>query len=81
MSIQEMQQDLIKQITAVNDKDILRMLDEELAYSIQSKDDLASLLSEEDLKELTMLASEPIDKNTISLKEFNSIMEQWSMRS
>ena len=80
MSIQQMQQQLISQISAVNDEDILRMLGEELSYSLQSQADLSTMLSETDFKELTMLADEPIDKNTMSLNEFNKIMDQWRMK-
>ncbi len=80
MSIQQIQQQLIDQIIAVKDKDILRMLGEELSYSLESKDDLAGLLDEADLKELITLANEPIDTNTMSLTEFNSIMDKWRMK-
>jgi len=80
MSIQQMQQQLINQISTVNDEDILRMLGEELSFSLQSHADLASVLSNDDLQELTMLASEPLDKDTMSLSEFDKIMEQWRMK-
>lgn len=80
MTIQQMQQQLIEQISTVNDEDILRMLGEELSYSVESKHDLGEMLSTEDHKELTMLANEPIDRNTMSLNEFNNIMEQWRMK-
>jgi len=80
MSIQQIQQQLIDQIIAVKDKDILRMLGEELSYSLESKDDLAGLLDEADLEELITLANEPIDTNTMSLTEFNSIMDKWRMK-
>ncbi len=80
MTIQKMQQQLIDQITGIKDEDILRMLGEELSYSIEAKNDLAGVLSEEDLKELIMLSKEPIDKNTMSFNEFNSIMEKWRMK-
>ena len=80
MSIQQMQQQLINQISAVNDEDILRMLSEELSYSLEGHADLASLLSNADFKELTLLADEPVDQNTISFNEFNAIMEQWRMK-
>ncbi len=80
MSIQQMQQQLISQISAVTDEDILRMLGEELSYSLQGRTDLATLLNEADHKELALLADEPVDKNTMSLDEFNKIMEQWRMK-
>jgi hypothetical protein len=80
MDIQQMQQQLIRQIGAVNNEDILRMLGEELSYSLQSKDDLSALLTEEDFIELTMLANEPVEQNTMSLNEFNSAMSKWRMK-
>ena len=80
MDIQQLQQQLINRISAVNNEDILRMLDEELNLSLQSYSDLATVLSKEDLQELRQLANEPIDKNTISLSEFDKIMDQWLMK-
>jgi len=38
------------------------------------------VLSNDDLNELTMLANEPLDKDTMSLSEFNNIMDQWRMK-
>jgi len=80
MNIQQMQQQLINQISTVNNEDILRMLGEELTYSLESHTDLATMLSADDLNELTMLANEPPEKDTMSLSEFNNIMEQWRMK-
>jgi hypothetical protein len=80
MSIQQMQQELINQISTIKDEQILQMLNEELSYSLQSRSDLSQLLTKEDLEELKMLANEPIDKNTISLEEFNRIMDKWRMK-
>ena len=80
MDIQQLQQQLINRISAVNNEDILRMLDEELNFSLQSYSDLATVLSKEDLQELRQLANEPIGKNTISLSEFDKIMDQWLMK-
>lgn len=80
MSIRQMQQQLINQISTVNDEDILRMLGEELSYSLESHADLATILSPDDLNELNMLANEPLEKDTMSLSEFNTIMDQWRMK-
>ncbi len=80
MSIQQMQQQLITKINSVNDEDILRMLGEELSYSLESQSDLSKLLSEPDLQELTLLSNEPAEKDVMSLNEFNNIMEQWRRR-
>ena len=75
-----MQQQLITKINSVNDEDILRMLGEELSYSLESQSDLSKLLSEPDLQELTLLSNEPAEKDVMSLNEFNNIMEQWRRR-
>ena len=80
MSIQQIQQQLIDNISIIKDENILKMLDEEVAYYLHNKEDLSKLLSEEDHKELVMLANEPIDKNTMSLNEFNTIMDEWNMK-
>jgi hypothetical protein len=80
MSIQQMQEHLIKQVGAVTDENILRMLDEELSFYLQHKDDAAIQLSKKDYEELTMLASEPEEGNTISFDEFKSIMDKWRMK-
>jgi hypothetical protein len=77
MSIQQMQQQLIQQINTINDEDILRMLGEELSYSVQGKQDLKSILSEEDFADLSQIADEPVGKDSISFQEFNSIMDKW----
>ncbi len=72
-----MQQQLIQQINTINDEDILRMLGEELSYSVQGKQDLKSILSEEDFADLSQIADEPVGKDSISFQEFNSIMDKW----
>ena len=79
MSIQQMQQQLIDHISTIRDENILKMLDEEVTFYLQNKDDLFGL-TESDYKELSILASEPIDKNTMSLNEFKSIMDKWRMK-
>ena len=56
------------------------MLDEELAFYLENKEYATTLLSEKDLEELTMLANEPIENNTISLIEFKNIMDKWRMK-
>ena len=39
-----------------------------------------AVLSDEDMEELKMLATEPLDKDTMTLSEFDNIMEQWRMK-
>lgn len=80
MSIQQMQEHLIKQVGAVTDESILRMLDEELSFYLQHKDDAKIQLSKKDYEELTMLANESEEGNTISFDEFKNIMDKWRMK-
>ena len=75
-----MQQQLITKINSVKDEDILRMLGEELSYSLESQSDLSNVLYEPDFQELTLLSNEPSDKDVMSLTEFNNIMDQWRMK-
>ena len=70
MSIQEMQQQIIEHVGEVKDENILRMLDEELSFYVQHKKDPSALLSEKGMEELISLASEPLEKNTMSFNEF-----------
>ena len=77
MSIQQMQEHLIKQVGAVTDENILRMLDEELSFYLEHKNDAAIQLSKEDYQELTALADEPIEGNTITFDEFKGIIDKW----
>ncbi len=80
MSIQQMQQQIIEHVGEVNDENILRMLDEELSFYLQHRKDSSALLSEKDLEELTMLANQPLENNTMSFNEFKSIMDKWRMK-
>ena len=80
MDIQKMRQELINQIRSVKDEEILKSLSEELTFSIECKNDLSNILSSEDMNELTMLVNEPLYKDTMTLKEFNNIMDQWLMK-
>jgi hypothetical protein len=77
MTITQRQQQLIEQITATRDEDVLIMLQEELAYHKNNKIDLAKELSQEDYNELVSMVSEPSEKNTISLSDFRKATDRW----
>ncbi len=80
MTIQQMQQQLMERVSTIEDEDILTALSEALSYFVKSKLDLKGVLDEADLKELATLANEPMHKNTMSLNEFNRIMEHWCIK-
>ena len=80
MSVRQMQQQLINQISAIKNEDTLRSISEQISYSIQNEIKVEDLLTEQDYQELVALANEPDDKDTISLKEFNSMTHRWRMK-
>jgi hypothetical protein len=80
MSIQQMRQQIIEHVSAVTDENILRMLDEELSFYLEHKEGIINMLSEKDMEELTLLASQPIENNTISFDAFKDIMNKWRMK-
>ena len=77
MTITQRQQQLIEQISATKDEDVLIMLQEELAYHKNNKIDLAKELSQEDYNELVSMVNEPSEKNTISLSDFRKATDRW----
>ncbi len=81
MSIQQMQQQIIQQLASVNDENMLKMLDEEIAFYLQHKEDPIAMLTEKDAEELAMLANQPLEGNTMSFNEFKSVMDKWRMKS
>ena len=77
MTLLQRQQQLILEICAIKDEDILIMLEEELTYHKNNKIDLAKELSPEDFNELISLVNEPSEKNTVSLSQFRKATERW----
>ena len=77
MTVLQKQQQLIQQISAINDEDILTMIEEELSYHLQNKTDVTDELTPDELKELITLASESTDKNTVSADEYRKATERW----
>jgi hypothetical protein len=51
---------------------------EDMAFYKASKGtDITDSLSDEQVKELEKLASEPDEKDTMTLKEFNKVTDKW----
>jgi hypothetical protein len=71
------QQQLIQQISAITDGDILTMIEEELSYHLQNKSDITDELTPYELHELVTLANEPDNKNTVSLDDYRKATERW----
>ena len=81
MTVLQRQQQLIQQISAISDDDTLTMLEEELTYHLQHKNDITDHLTPYELNELLTIASEPTDKDTMSLEEYRKATERWRTKS
>jgi len=77
MTLSQRQQQLIQQISVINDENILLMLEEELSYHLQHKTDITDGLTPFELNELITLASDTSDKDTVSLEEYKKATERW----
>ena len=77
MTLVERQQQLIQQISAIRDEDILTMLEEELSYHLHNKEDITDDLTPYELNELITLANEPSDKDTVSFEEYKKVTDRW----
>ena len=78
MPIDKLKKELTKLIDETNDEDMLSMVKEDIAFYKTSKDvDVADSLSAEQLKELEQLTTEPDEKDTMTLNEFNKATDKW----
>jgi hypothetical protein len=78
MTFQERQNHLIEQIAHVEDENILIMLEEELSYHLQNRNQMQ--LSDFDLNELISLADEPDDKDVVSESEYRKATDKWRIK-
>lgn len=78
MAIDKLKKELTKLIDETNDEELLSMVKEDIAFYKTAKDvDVTDGLSVEQLKELEELATEPVEKDTMTLKEFNKATDKW----
>jgi len=77
MTLLQIQQQLIQQISAIKDEDILTMIGQELSYHLDSKKDITDELTTYELKELIALANDTTDKDTVTLQEYKKATERW----
>jgi hypothetical protein len=81
MTLLQRQQQLIQQISSINNEDVLILLEEEVSYHLQNKKDPTDDLTPYELNELVTLANEPSDKDTVSINEFRKATERWRTKS
>lgn len=78
MAIDKLKKDLLRLIEETNDEDLLSMVKEDIAfYQTAQKTDVTGNLSAEQLNELEQLASEPEEKDTMTLDQFNKATSKW----
>ncbi len=77
-AVDKLKKELTKFIEETNDEELLSLLKEDMAfYKTSSGKDITDSLSDEQVKELEKLASEPDDKDTMTRKEFNKATDKW----
>ncbi len=77
-TVDKLKKELTKLIEEMNDEELLSLVKEEIAFYKTSKGtDITDSLSDEQAKELERLASEPVEKDTMTLKEFNKVTDKW----
>jgi uncharacterized protein YbaP (TraB family) len=78
MPANKIKEELAKLIAETDNEDLLSMVKEDLVFYKKSRTtDITDSLSDEQLKELEKLATEPDEKDTQSLEEFNKATEKW----
>ena len=77
-AVDKLKKELTKLIEETNDEELLSLVKEDMAFYKMSKGvDITDSLSDEQVKELERLASEPDEKDTMTLKEFNKVTDKW----
>lgn len=76
--VDKLKKELTKLIKETNDEELLSFVKEDMAFYKTSKGaDITGSLSDEQVKELEKLASEPDEKDTMTLKEFKKATDKW----
>jgi hypothetical protein len=76
--VDKLKKELTKLIEETNDEELLSLVKEDMVFYKASKGtDITDSLSDEQVKELEKLASEPDEKDTMTLDEFNKATDKW----
>jgi len=77
-AVDKLKKELTKLIEETNDEELLSLVKEDMVFYKASKGaDITDILSDEQVKELEKLASEPDEKDTMTLDEFNKATDKW----
>jgi hypothetical protein len=78
MTLQQRQEKLIRQISALKDEEVLIMLEQELSFFTQTAGkDITENLNSCQVKELISLVNEPSERNVINEDDFKTATEKW----
>ena len=81
MAVRKLKSELTKLIAETNDDALLSMVKEDLVFYKTAKiEDVTDGLSGKQLKELEKLVNEPVEKDVITLDEFNNATRKWRTR-
>jgi hypothetical protein len=83
MNNEKLKKELHELIDNTEDEELLNMVKEDIiAYQTESKKDFDDLsdLTPEERAELEELATEDIDKDTVSFEEYQKQMQEWRSR-
>ena len=76
-SVDKLKKELTKLIEETNDEELLSLVKEDIAFYKTKGVDITDSLSYEQVKELEKLASEPANKDSMTLDEFNKATNKW----
>ena len=76
-AVDKLKKELTKLIEGTNDEGLLSLVKEDIAFYKTKGADCTDSLSDEQVNELEKLASEPGNKDTMTLKEFNKATDKW----
>ena len=79
-AVDKLKKELTKFIEETNDVELLALVKEDIAFYKTKGADITDSLSNEQVKELEKLASEPDNKDTMTIKEFNKATYKWRMK-
>ena len=79
--IAELKKELIEKISATEDESLLMVIKEDFEeFAAGAKGDITDHLSHEEKEELKEMLNEPFGDDTISLQEFQKVMDKWSSK-
>ena len=77
LPVDKLKKELTKLIGETNDEELLSLVKEDIVFYQTKGADITDSLSDEQVKELEKLVAEPVNKDTMTLDEFNKATDKW----